>query len=59
MLIQRVAPELADSYARYYLAAARVSFTGDAMGALARAFPLPDAIRDGIQRQIDVVLGGI
>jgi hypothetical protein len=59
MLLQRVAPELADSYARYYLAAGRVSFTGDAMAALARAFPLPDAIRDGIQRQLDVVLGGI
>jgi hypothetical protein len=29
------------------------------MGALAKAFPLPDVIRDGIQRQLDVVLGGI
>ena len=60
MLMQRVAPELADGYARYYLRVARVQFTsGDAMAALASAFPLPDAIRDGIQRQIDVVLGGI
>lgn len=60
MLMQRVAPELADGYARYYLRSARVSFTsGDAMAALAAAFPMPDAIRDGIQRQIDVVLGGI
>jgi hypothetical protein len=60
MLLQRVAPELADGYARYYLRAARVQFTsGDAMAALATAFPLPDSIRDGIQRQIDVVLGGI
>ena len=60
MLIQRLAPEMADAYARYYLRAARVSFTsGDAMAALAKAFPLPDAVRDGIQRQLDVVLGGI
>ena len=60
MLLQRVAPELADGYARYYLRAARVQFsTGDAMAALATAFPLPDGIRDGIRRQIDVVLGGI
>ena len=60
MLLQRVAPELADGYARYYLRTARVQFsTGDAMAALATAFPLPDAIRDGIRRQIDVVLGGI
>ena len=60
MLIQRLAPDMADGYARYYLRAARVSFSsGDAMAALAKAFPLPDAIRDGIQRQLDVVLGGI
>jgi hypothetical protein len=59
MLVQRVAPELADGYARYYLRSSRVQFTGDPMAALATAFPLPDAIRDGIQRQIDVVLGGI
>jgi hypothetical protein len=60
LLMQRVAPELADGYARYYLREARVSFTsGDAMAALAAAFPLPDTIRDAIQRQIDVVLGGI
>ena len=57
---KRVAPELADGYARYYLRSARVPFTsGDAISALATAFPLPDAIRDGIQRQIEVVLGGI
>ena len=60
LLMQKVAPELADAYARYYLRSARVQFSsGDAMAALATAFPLPDAIRDGIQRQIDVVLGGI
>lgn len=60
MLLQRVAPELTDGYARYYLRVARVPYsTGDPMAALATAFPLPDAIRDAIQRQIDIVLGGI
>ena len=60
MLMQRVAPELADGYARYYLRASRVPFTtGDAMAALATAFPLPDTVRDAIKRQIEVVLGGI
>ena len=60
MLLQRAAPELADGYARYYLRSARVAFsTGDAMAALATAFPLPDSIRDAIRRQIDIVLGGI
>lgn len=60
LIMQRVAPELADGYARYYLKSARVNFTsGSAMTALATAFPLPDAIRDAMQKQIDVVLGGI
>jgi hypothetical protein len=59
ILMQRAAPELADGYARYYLMSARVPYTGDAITALAKAFPLPDVIRDAIQKQIDVVLGGI
>ncbi|HEX6050372.1 MAG TPA: hypothetical protein VFZ21_13915 [Gemmatimonadaceae bacterium] len=60
MLLERAAPELADGYARYYLSAARVPHsTGNAKTALAAAFPLPDSIRDAIQRQIDIVLGGI
>jgi hypothetical protein len=60
MLMQRVAPELADGYVRYYLRAARVPVpSGDATAAFAAAFPLPDPIRDAIQRQIEIVLGGI
>ncbi len=60
MLLQRMAPELAEGYARYYLRTARVPVSrGDPMAALATAFPLPDSIRDAIQRQIDIVLGGI
>lgn len=60
LLLQRVAPELVDGYHRYYLRSARMTVpTGDAAAAFAAAFPLPDAIRDAIQRQIDVVLGGI
>jgi hypothetical protein len=59
MLLQRVAPELADGYARFYLRSATIAFSGDAPAALAAAFTLPDAIRDGISRQLDIVLGGI
>ena len=60
MLLERAAPELAEGYARYYLSGARVPFSGgNARAALAAAFPLPDSIRDAIQRQIDIVLGGI
>ena len=60
LLLQRVAPKLVDGYHRYYLRSARMAVpSGDATAAFATAFPLPDSIRDAIQRQIEVVLGGI
>ena len=60
MLMQKVAPELADGYARYYLRVARVPVpAGNPAAALAAAFPLPEAIVEGIRRQIEIVLGGI
>jgi hypothetical protein len=59
MLLQRVAPDLVAGYARYYLQSARRTVGADPMTSLAAAFPLPDAIRDAIGRQLDVVLGGI
>lgn len=59
MLLEKFVPELADGYARYYVAA-----TGSLPGAnpraqLAALFPLPDAIRNAIARQIDTVSSGI
>lgn len=60
MLLQRVAPELADGYARYYLRAAGLAASsGDAQAALANAFPLDARVRDAISRQLESVLGGI
>lgn len=59
ILLQKVAPELVDGYARYYLRSANRSVGSNAGASLAASFPLPDAIRDAISRQIDVVLGGI
>ena len=59
MLIRRVAPELADGYARYYLRSANQTASGDPVAQLERVFPLPDIIRDSIDRQIGVVIGGI
>lgn len=60
LLLRRVAPELADGYARYYLTLARAGApSGDATAALERAFPLPTDIRDALARQLDAVLGGI
>jgi hypothetical protein len=59
MLLEKFVPELADGYARYYVTA-----TGAVPGANPRAqivslFPLPDAIRDAIARQINTVDSGI
>jgi hypothetical protein len=60
LLLERVAPELADGYARYYLRSAGAAADGGSLpAALAAAFPLPDGLRDAISRQLDVVLGGI
>lgn len=59
MLLQRVAPELVAGYARYYLQSARRTIGSDPLASLTAAFPLPNAIRDSIGRQLDVVIGGI
>jgi hypothetical protein len=59
MLLQRAAPELVTGYTRYYLSQAGLSTTGDISARLASSFSLPDAIRDAIDRQLEVVLGGI
>ncbi|MBX6331426.1 MAG: hypothetical protein IRY91_06245 [Gemmatimonadaceae bacterium] len=60
LLLARVAPELVQGYEQYYLRSARVPATdADLDAALARTFPLPAAILDGMRRQIDIVLGGI
>jgi hypothetical protein len=59
MLLQRAAPELAAGYTRYYLGQAGLPVTGDIDARLAANFPLPEAIRAAIDRQLEVVLGGI
>ena len=59
MLLQRAAPELAAGYTRYYLTQAGQSVSGDINARLVALFPLPEAIRAAIDRQLEVVLGGI
>ena len=59
MLLERAAPELADGYARYYLASANVTAGTDARAALVAAFPLSELLRGAISKQIDIVFGGI
>jgi hypothetical protein len=59
-LLQKIAPELAEPYARYYLSQGGkpVPSTG-AVAALKRAYPLPQTVLDGFTRQIEIVLAGI
>ena len=60
LLVQRIAPELAAGYARYYLRnAGRNVPGGDPQAALMSAFPLPENFRAAFLRQLDIVLGGI
>jgi hypothetical protein len=59
LLLQKIAPELANGYARYYLQSANRAPGANPVATLATVFSLPDAIRTAIARQLDVVLGGI
>ncbi|HYC52988.1 MAG TPA: hypothetical protein VEB19_17910 [Gemmatimonadaceae bacterium] len=59
MLLARAAPELLAGYTRYYLSQAGQSTTGDINARLASTFPLPTNIVQAIERQLEVVLGGI
>ncbi len=60
MLLAIIAPELRDGYVRFYLAQAAVrSTSAEAHAAFDRTFMLPAAIRDALQRQIDIILSGI
>lgn len=59
MLLRRAAPELVAGYTRYYLTQAGQATTGDINARLASAFPLPQTIVEAIDRQLEVVLGGI
>lgn len=58
-LLQKTAPTLAAGYARFYLREAGRAASGDPVAALVAAFPLPSAIIDALNRQIDITLGGI
>jgi hypothetical protein len=59
LLLQRVAPDLAPAYMRYYLATLGRTASGDPRGAFEAAFPLPAAIVNAISAGIESALGGI
>ncbi len=60
LLIQRIAPDLATAYMRYYEKTMGLNAQpNDIAAVFAAAFPLPDALVAALGKQIDVVLGGI
>lgn len=59
LLLQRATPELLAGYTRYYLSQAGQSASGDVNTRFVATYPLPEVIRQAIERQLDVVLGGI
>ncbi|MBK6457899.1 MAG: hypothetical protein IPF87_17745 [Gemmatimonadetes bacterium] len=60
MLLERIAPDLLAGYQRYYLRLARATVpTGDPSASFNATFPLPAQIVTALQRQIEIVLGGI
>jgi len=60
LLLKRVAPELVPAYMRYYLVTlGQAAPAGDPTAAFAAAFALPDAVVKAVDKQIDIVLGGI
>jgi len=59
MLLEKFVPELADGYARYYVSATGAQPSATPRTQLASLFPIPDAIRDAMKRQIDNIDSGI
>jgi hypothetical protein len=60
MILAHIAPELVANYQRYYLAIAKAKpVDGDPSAAFERTFPLPEAVRAAVARQIDIILGGL
>ena len=59
MLIQRTSPEILDGYMRYYLRSVNRPAGSNLRMTFETTFSIPDTIRDALNRQLDVVLGGI
>jgi hypothetical protein len=59
LLIQRVSPDILDGYMRYYLRSVNRPVGANVQTTFTSVFSIPDTIRDAMNRQMDVVLGGI
>ena len=59
MLLERVKPAVVPGYMRYYLKEVGRTPPTEPRAMFIEAFSIPDAVRDAIGRQLDVILGGI
>ena len=59
ILLQRTAPDAFEGYMRYYLRSVNRPVGANLATTFTTVFALPDTIRDALNRQLDVVLGGI
>jgi hypothetical protein len=59
LLLERTIPNVVPGYMRYYLQQAGRAAPTDPRTAFTTTFAVPDAVRDAIARQLDVILGGI
>jgi hypothetical protein len=60
MLLAIIAPELRDGYVRYYVEQGNLRRPGTTYAArFDESFALPPAMREALQRQIDIILSGI
>lgn len=59
LAMEKILPELADGYARFYLAQAGRTPRSNPRAELVALFPLPDAIRDALIRQLAAIQDGI
>ena len=59
LLLEKTIPAAVPGYMRYYLQAAGRTAPTDPRAAFSLAYAIPDAMRDAMVRQFDLVLGGI
>jgi hypothetical protein len=59
LLLERTVPTEAPGYMRYYLQQAGRNPPTDPRAMFLQTFTVPDAVRDAITRQLEVILGGI
>jgi hypothetical protein len=59
LLLERTIPTAVPGYMRFYLQSAGRTAPSDPRTAFTTVFAVPDAVRDAIARQLEVILGGI